>query len=318
MRVLITGASGFVGGELGRHLRGRGWRVTGLSRREPRPGACDAFAACDLNRPVGSLGEPFDAVIHAAALSAPFGPPAAFERANVLGTRHALALRPPGARFALISSTSVFYRDGDQTGLTEAAPWGEPAINAYAESKRRAEALVRAAPGPWVILRPRAVFGVGDTVLFPRIARAARLRLLPRFRRPDGVRPVADLVSIDNLTRLIALALEREVDGDLNLTDGAPVDVEAFVTDALHRVGLPGPSFAVSVPAAMRAAGAMEAVARRVGWPEPPLTRFGVSVFAHSKTFDVSKAHAALGPPPVPTAEAMDRFVAWWRAGGRP
>ena len=47
---------------------------------------------------------------------------------------------------------------------------------------------------------------------------------------------------------------------------------------------------------------------------EPPLTRFGVSVFAYSKTFDVAKALSALGKPSVGVREGMDRFIAWQRS----
>jgi nucleoside-diphosphate-sugar epimerase len=47
---------------------------------------------------------------------------------------------------------------------------------------------------------------------------------------------------------------------------------------------------------------------------EPPITRFGVEVMAYSKTFDVSKALAAFGPPPISLEEGVRRFVAWQRA----
>ena len=45
---------------------------------------------------------------------------------------------------------------------------------------------------------------------------------------------------------------------------------------------------------------------------EPPITRFGVGVFAWSKTFDVSKALADLGSPSVALEDGIDAFVRWW------
>jgi nucleoside-diphosphate-sugar epimerase len=315
MEILVTGTSGFVGGALGHHLRARGHRVTGLARRPPRPGAADQAVIHDLSMPISDL-PPFDAVIHAAALSAPWGRPAAFDAANVLGTRHALAVAArTGARFLLISSSSVLYAQDDQPGLTEEPPPATPPVNDYARTKRQAEALTTAYPGPWAILRPRAVYGVGDTVLFPRIARAARLRLLPRFRQDRAAR--GDLVSIDNLVRQVARAVERGAKGILHLIDPEPVTIETFVGDVLRRTGLPGPSLTLSTGAAMRAAKTLEALSRRTGWWEPPLTRFGVEVFTTTKTFDDSRARAQLGPPAVPTDLAVDRFVRWWQAGAR-
>lgn len=315
MNILVTGTSGFVGGAVGRHLRSRGHHVTGLSRRPPRAEAADIPVAHDLTRPALDL-PPFDTVIHAAALSAPWGRPAAFDAANVDATRHALAVAArTGARFILISSSSVLYAPGDQEGLAEVVAPATPPVNDYARTKRAAEALTAAYPGAWAILRPRAVYGVGDTVLFPRIARAARLRLLPRFRQE--VPAQGDLVSIDTLVRQVARAVEGQARGIFHLIDPAPVGIEAFVTEVLAGVGLPGPSVTISVDLARKAAATLEALSRRTGWWEPPLTGFGIEVFTATKTFDDSRARAALGPPDIPTAAAVDRFRRWWQTGAR-
>src|SRR5688572_24655284 len=121
-RVLITGVSGFVGGALGAHLRSLGgYHVTGVSRGKPREGAVDAFRTLDLTQPVPAHLGRFDAIVHAAALSAPWGAPAAFQAQNVDGTRHMLDFaRACGAdKFVFISSSSVYYRHGDQLGITE-------------------------------------------------------------------------------------------------------------------------------------------------------------------------------------------------------
>ena len=315
MKILVTGTSGFVGGAVGRYLRLRGHHVTGLSRRPPRAQATHRTVAHDLALPAPELG-PFDAVIHAAALSAPWGRPAAFDVANIDGTSNALALAArTGAHFILISSSSVLYAPGDQHGLLEEAAPDTPSVNDYARTKRAAEALTSGYPGTWAILRPRAVYGVGDTVLFPRIARAARLRLLPRFRQEVPAR--GDLVSIDNLVRQVARAVEGRARGIFHLIDPAPVGIEAFVTDVLAGVGLPGPSLSIRPDLARRAATGLEALSKWTGWWEPPLTGFGIDVFTATKTFDDSRTRAVLGPPDVPTELAIDRFRRWWQNGSR-
>lgn len=318
MRILVTGVSGFVGGALGRYLQEAcGFEVYGLSRSEGRPGSCGSFRSADLSLSVPfDLGR-FDAVVHAAGLVTPWAHPEAYERHNVRATANLLAFakRSGAEQFIYISSSSVFYREGDQFGISEATPFPDIPINAYAATKRRAEELVATSGLKTTILRPRAVFGEGDTVLFPRILRAARLGLLPRFSRPDGARVIGDLVSIDNLVHFVQAALERGAEGDFNLTDDAPVDVYELLEAVLADFDLPAPKLSLPAPLVMRVAGSLEFLSARLfGWREPPLTRFGVSVLSQSKTFDIAKAKAGLGAPVIPTGEALARFVAWQKA----
>lgn len=315
MDILVTGTSGFVGGAAGRYLRSVGHRVTGLSRNPARAEAVDTWVRHDLTNPAPELPT-FDVVVHAAALSAPWGRPTAFDAANVDGTRHALNIAERSrAHFLLISSSSVLYAPGDQHDLVEDPAPETPPVNDYARTKRAAEALAMEYAGPWAILRPRAVYGVGDTVLFPRVARAARLRVLPRFRRPTPA--LGNLVSIDTLVRQVARAVERRANGILHLIDPSPVEIEAFLANVLARAGLPGPSFGVSVDAANGLASVLEGLSARTGWWEPPLTRFGVDVFAATKIFDDTQARATLGDAHIPTELAVDRFMGWWTSGAR-
>lgn len=315
---LVTGTSGFVGSAIGRHLRSLGWHVTGLSRRPSRADAADEDFRFDLTRALPrSLGR-FDAVIHAAALSSPWAKPRAFTANIVTATRHLAkyAARTHPVRFIHISSGSVFYVDGDQTGIREDTHWHEPPINEYARAKRQAERVVTDRLHEAVILRPRAVYGPGDTVLFPRLLRAAKKGLLPRIVRPDGMSPRADLIYIGNLAHYVERALELPVTGAINLTDGVPVDINAMLADILTRLGYPPPSLRIPLPTAMRLAGAMEWVSAHLfGWAEPPLTRYSVSAVAHSKTFDVTKMRETMGPPPFTTEQGIAAFVAWQKDG---
>jgi nucleoside-diphosphate-sugar epimerase len=316
-RVLLTGVSGFVGGALGVYLRSLGgYHVTGVSRGAAREGAVDAFRALDLTQPLPlDLGN-FDAIVHAAALSAPWGAPASFQSQNVLATENVLAFARRGGcrKFIFISSSSVYYRHGDQLGITEKTPFPETPINLYAATKVEAERLVRESGLDSVILRPRAVFGPGDTVLFPRILRAARKGMLPRMKRADGTSPIGDLIYIENLCYYMERALALPCSGSFNLTNNQPVDLFAFLQDVVGRLGLRPTERAVPVSAAFAIAGVMEWGSRVFGgYREPPITRFGVEVMAYSKTFNIARAIAAFGPPPVSLEEGVERFVQWQR-----
>jgi nucleoside-diphosphate-sugar epimerase len=216
-----------------------------------------------------------------------------------------------------LSSSSVYYRPAHQWGVTEETPLPRRAVNDYAAAKIRAEQRVQRYPGPWVILRPRAVFGPGDTVLLPRLIRAAHAGRLPLLTAPDGP-VVGDLLYVDNLVDcVVRAAAEPTVHGCFNVTNNEPVPLIDFLLDVFARLGVPTPRRRVSVRFAMAAARVLEwyyALFRPR--EEPPLTRFGVHVFAYSTTFDVSRMLVTFGPPRVPLGEGVDRVVAWVKGGG--
>ena len=311
-RILVTGASGFVGGRfMARFRHHPGLLLHGVGRRQL---PFSNYTPVDLSQPFELDFEP-DVVIHAAARAAPWGTAAEYRRDNVEATRQVIAFcgrcpRPP--RLLYVSSSSVFYRPGPQLGLTEDSPIGPRFVNRYAETKYAGELLVREYRGPWLILRPRAVFGPGDTVLFPRLLAAARAGRLPLFTGPPAV---GDLIYIDTLTDYLLRAVERpELTGAYNLTNAEPVEIQSFLLDLFARLRLPAPRRRVSIRTALWAAGLTEAVwalLRLHG--EPPITRFGVGVLAWSKTFDVRRALSDLGPPSVSIADGLEAFVRWVR-----
>jgi nucleoside-diphosphate-sugar epimerase len=317
LRILVTGASGFIGGSFVARFRRRpGLAIHGVGRRLL---ADPDYTACDLSRPFELAFRP-DVVIHAAARASPWGTAAEYRRDNVEATRRVIdyCLRTGRPRLIHVSSSSVFYRPGPQLGLTEASPIGPRFVNRYAATKAAAERLVEDYPGAWMIVRPRAVFGPGDTVLFPRILHAARRGRLP-ILVPRGAPAVGDLIYIDTLTDyLLAAAVRTELHGAYNLTNAQPVPIQDFLFDLFTRLDLPLPRRRVSIGSAMVAAVLAEAAWRVLRLPgEPPVTRFGVGVFAWSKTFDVSKALADLGPPSVSIADGVEAFVRWQRGQGR-
>lgn len=314
MKLLVTGASGFVGGKLVERARARGGiAVHGIGRRHL---ADPEYTSADLTRPLDIAFRP-DVVVHAAARSSPWGSRAEFVRQNVDATQHVLdfCTRHGHPRLIYISSSSVFYRAEHQFNLTEDSPIGPGFVNHYAATKAAGEALVRAYAGPWVILRPRAVFGPGDTVLFPRILAAAERGRLPLFVS-DGTPAFGDLIYIDTLTDyILRAASDAAITGEFNVTNAAPVSIAEFLSDVFRRLGIAPPTRRVRVNTAMRLALLLELVHHALPFlGEPPITRFGVSVFAWSKTFDVRKALAVLGPPSVNLAEGVDAFVRWQKA----
>ncbi len=322
MRILLTGSNGFVGGRVAAKARDRGWQVVGLGR-QPRPVVeVDGYHRHDLADPL-RLDETVDAVVHCAALASPWARPEAYRRANLDGTRHVLEWArshgvPP---VHYVSSSSVFYTRQDQLGLTEDSPIPAPAdqINVYSRSKLAGERLLEAYVGDWSILRPRAVFGPGDTVLLPRVVTAARAGRLPLLVRSNPDPVLTDLTHVDVVAHYVVEAVARGVTGPVNLTNGEPVELYPFLFGLLDDLGLPRPTRRVPVGVAMALARASEiASATVLGYREPPITTFGVSMFAHSKTFDVARCRTLLGPPLLSVEDGRRALVAWWRGRRRP
>ena len=307
--VLITGATGGLGRVLASRLAATG-RAVIVTGRNPVVGAqlsSDGlrFVPADLvHDDLTELLRGVESVHHLAALSSPWGPDRAFEAANVIATRRLLAAaRAAGVRrFIYASTPSIYTRPAHQLGLTEASPLPSRAVNAYARTKLIAEKLVLAANAPGfatVALRPRAIISPHDTVLLPRLLRAAEQGRLPlpghgkALIEPTDARDVADAFV---LAEERATALGGRV---FNLSGGQPVplrDLASHVFDRLgRRVTMPGlPAQLVLALATLAELGTR----LRPGGQEPVLTRYSAMALGWSQTFDLSAARHDLGWTP--------------------
>jgi nucleoside-diphosphate-sugar epimerase len=310
-KILITGASGFVGGSFCRQFGARDdLDIRGLGRR---PSDLPGYIRADLTQPLRLDWRP-DVVIHAAARSSPWGGLREFRKQNVQATKNVIdfcvAQKVP--RLVYISSSSVFYREKDQLNMTEESPVGPAFVNHYAQTKYEGEQLVRSFSGTSMILRPRAVFGPYDTVLFPRILRAAQQGKMAFLSRP-GARAIGDLIYIDTLCEYIRrAALDASITGDFNLTNNEPIEIQSFLMRIFAALDLPTPTRSISRERALVIATAIECFFKCfLPWKEPPITRFGIGVLGFSKTFDVSKSLRVLGQPSVSLGEGLQRFIQW-------
>lgn len=312
-RVLITGATGFLGGTVLRMLREQGRPVLAQGRDPARLAALGApVLRWDLTRPPPDAPElaGVKAVIHCAALSSPFGRLAEFHAANVAGTAEVLALaqRLGVRRFVHVSSPSVLFAPRDQLALDETAPLPPP-FTPYARTKAAAEALVLAAPGlSPVILRPRGLYGAGDTALLPRLLQVARTRPLPLFRQ--GAARI-DLTHVEDAAAAVLSALDAgsKAAGQIfHISGGEVLPVTEIAARACARAGVGLRWRRMPLTPALWAAGAMERLALATGGREPAVTRYGLALFAYAQSLDISKARRMLDwSPRIPFAEGLER-----------
>lgn len=319
-RALVTGATGGLGLSLCAALRDAGYfvRATGRSKvhDERLMHISDEFVRGDLLKmDLNALCQRIHTVFHAAALSSPWGPEAAFHAANVVVTQRLLAAsRTAGVDgFVFVSSPSIYASLRDQPLLTEDSPLPKHALNAYARTKHAAEELVLAANTPTfrtVSVRPRALIGPDDKVLLPRILALASQGWFPAFRGGHALIELTDVR--DAATALVNAGQKLDTTGGtaINISGGQPTSVAQLVgklADALQRPIVLRP---IPVQFALLLARASEMVSNlRPTRPEPRLTRYGVATLAYTQTFNLARARELLGYQPafdpVATAQAL-------------
>ncbi|MFL5799408.1 MAG: NAD-dependent epimerase/dehydratase family protein [Actinomycetota bacterium] len=307
--VFVTGGSGFLGNRLIRTLRARGDAVVGLARSDESARKVELVGA-EVAR--GDLGDPAmlreamrgaDVVFHAAAKVDEWGRPAEFERVNVEGTKNVLwaARRAHVSRLIHVGTEAVLLDGRPLVDADETTPYARRPPGWYARTKRDAEQEVLAANDPdleTVVVRPRFVWGPGDTTLLPGFADAVRTG---RFRWVGDGRNLTSTTHVRNAVHGLLLAADRGRPGEVYfVTDGPPIVFREMVTRLLATAGLTPPERRIGRGAARLLAAVSEGTWALVNAKRPPpVTRGAVVVLSQTCTLSDAKARRELGYGPV-------------------
>lgn len=309
--VFVTGGSGFIGGRLIERLVAEGQEVRALARSDA---AAERVAGLGAEAVRGDLGDRAslaagaagcEIAFHLAAHLGEWGRWEDFEQGNVEGTRNALAgSREAGvSRFVHCGTEAALMAGRPLVHVDETAPLRPDSKAPYPATKAKAEQAVRDASGEsfeTVVLRPRFVWGRGDTTLLPEMVKTVEAG---KFAWVGGGRNVTDTTHVDNVVEGLLLAAEKGASGEAYfVTDGEPVVFREFVTAMLETQGVEPPDRSLPAWTAAPLARVCEAAWRLLPLGgEPPMTRFRAWILTQECTIDISKARADLGYEPLVT-----------------
>jgi len=326
MHVLVTGATGFTGGQLARALRQRGHRVRALVRprsltkAKPLESLGIDIAPGDLTDPASLLpaASGIDVVYHVAATYREAGqPPSVYTEINVDGTRHILeAARAARVRRVVHCSTAGVHGHIERPPANEDAPLAPG--DQYQRTKLEGEQIARSYSGrdglEVAIARPVGIYGPDDTrfvKLFRGIARG-------HFPMIGSGTAFYHLTYIDDVVEGLRLCGETPAAaGGTYLIAGPQYTTIVDLVAAIARaVNVDPPRFHWPLWPIWIAGAFCEAfcVPLRI---EPPLYRRRVDFYRKSRAFDISRARKELGFDPRVDLEAgIRRTIDGYRERG--
>ncbi len=243
-KVLITGASGFVGGRLRDALLSSGADLVAIRRpgsppsKEARSVEANYSQVAELERIIRA--EKPDYVLHVAGVTKGSSYDD-FREGNVMPTRNLLAAvrreHPETKRFVLVSSLAAYGPSATEAPHREENP--PRPIEHYGESKLEAERVVEeeSADVPWTILRPGGVYGPGDVDYFNLFQTAMRGWNVFFGNRNR----IMSVIYVDDCVRgiLQAATHERSVGKGYFLASDEQVTWEELQNEVVRAVGRP-------------------------------------------------------------------------------
>ena len=315
--IFVTGGSGFVGGAVIGHFVLKGGDVRAMSRSETSDAKIKQLGAqpvrCDLENVTAADIADAEAVVHCAAFVEQWGPKQAWKRFNVDGAARMLAAAKAAGvkRFIHISTESVLWRGQSLRNVDESYPLAPNSPYPYAATKAQAEELVKAANAPGfetIILRPRFIWGPGDTTLMPTIERLAKSG---GWMWVNHGRCMTSTTHVANLVHAIELALTKGQGGQAYfILDDGVRSMHEMISGMAAARGITLPE--KSIPGWL--ADAIGATCEGL-WStlpmkgDPPITRFSAMILSRDSILNDAKARRDMGYQPVISVEGGMRAL---------
>ena len=322
MRVLITGATGFLGKYIIEEFAKHNCKIIAFGRNADIGKSLEncTFVQGDFTnyREINNATKGVDVVIHAGALCTVWGNWQDFYNTNVLGTKNVLnaCLENSIKKFVFVSSSSVYSCPHDRLNIKENEVDETNDLNFYIKTKIMAEKLIndyRKKHGiSCSIIRPHGIFGIGDVSIMPRLLKVNKKIGIPLFNKGNNL---IDIVCAENIAYSLWLAANSEKSGTYNITNGEITTYKELVGRIFSGLGMEAKHFNMNFKVAYFIAGVIEKIYKILKFKsEPILTRYTLTTVGVSETFDLSKAKEELGYESQKTLqEGILAYAKWWK-----
>lgn len=312
---LVTGAAGFVGGHLVRHLKSLGVPVRAMVRSPAQAAALEAVVdevvIADLTDP-GSLKAAVEGVAgiyHVAGIFRQSDvPDQVFFDINAEGTRHLFdAAIAAGVPRIVHCSTNGVHSDIERPPAKEDYPFNPGDV--YQESKLEGEKIAMAYFGDGqvkgVVLRPTMIWGPGDD----RTLKMFKMIAKGRFFYVGPGDTLHHWVDARDLAEAFRLAMMSGINAEAFLIGGRHYkSLKSIAGEIAKQLGVAKPWLHIPAKPMMLLAHATELVCQPFGI-EPPIFRRRVAFFLKSRAYDIGKAHDMLGFKPKQDIEGEIRDI---------
>ncbi len=323
MKVAVTGATGFIGGNLCRYLMANGHDVIGVVRSprnaevlakdgiETRPGD-----VTDIN----SLNDAFrgiETVINLAALfNHPDMPREEYERVNVQGIKNVLESAEHSGASHVVHCSTVGVATGGSPPYSEETPYSPPAWDKYETTKCEGE---KAALGyfkehgfPVSVIRPAQVYGPGD------MSKLKFYRMVKKGVIVNPGRTLKHLIYIDDLCRAFELTLsnERAFGVPIIIAGNEVTSLRDLINMVANELGVSAPKVVLPALPVTLAATLIEKVFLAAN-KKPPVFRRSMDFFTKSVEFSTDRARNILGfESSVEVKTGVHRTAEWYIQNG--
>ncbi|GHU61695.1 dTDP-4-dehydrorhamnose 3,5-epimerase [Clostridia bacterium] len=321
MKVLITGATGFLGKYIIEEFATHNCDIVAFGRNERVGNTLSdcQFIKGDFTRPdeICAALDGVDIVVHAGALCTVWGKWKDFYQANVVGTQNVLeaCIAHGVKKFVYISSCSVYNCAYDRLDIHEDDVDTNNKLNDYIKSKIMAEKLVNDFGKKHglssIMIRPHGIFGIGDTSIVPRLLHANAKIGIPLFNRGKNV---VDIVCVENVAYSIWLAANSCETGVFNITNGEVMKYKDIIDNLLEQINVHPRYFNMGFKLAFGIAAFLEFIYKILQIrKEPVFTRYTLSTLGVSQTLNIDAATKRLGYVPKKTlSEGFREYAQDW------
>ena len=318
-KILVTGATGFLGKYLIEELLNNDYEVIAQGRKENvlaniKKKYNIETVKCSLDE-IENRELKVDYVIHAAALSTVWGKWEDFYNSNVEGTEKVINFCKKNnvKRLVHVSSPSIYSAKCDKLNIKEEDFDKNNKLNYYIKSKILAEKLINNIEDDKlerVIIRPRGLFGIGDTSIIPRLIKVNRKIGIPLFN--DG-KNMVDITCVENVAFALRLAIESKnaVGNTYNITNGEPREFKNILEELFEQINEPAKYLKINLNLMYGISSIIEFIYKVFHiYKEPMITKYNICTLGYSQTLNIEKAKKDLNYIPIMTlSEGIKQYA---------